>query len=162
MNAWQRGVVMGIVGFGIMVGGSLPAVARQHNPPVVQEPAWDSPVTRELVVRACYDCHSNETHWPWYAKTTPAAWLIVHDVEEGRRAVNFSEWNRYSEEGEELVEVVQEGEMPPWFYLPLHPSAQLSAAEQQQLLAGLANLGGGGEEDEDEHEDEHEEHEHHN
>ena len=159
MRAWQRGLLIGIVGFGIMFGVSFPAAARQHNPPVVQEPAWDSSETRALAVRACYDCHSNETQWPWYAKTTPAAWLIVHDVEEGRKAVNFSEWNRYGEEGEELVEVVQEGEMPPWFYLPLHPSAQLSAAEQQQLLAGLAKLGGGGEGEEHEH-DEHEHDEH--
>jgi hypothetical protein len=140
---WRKAAVLGIILFALIEVVSLPAVLRQTNPPVVQEPAWDSSETRALAQRACYDCHSNETHWPWYAKTTPMAWLIVHDVEEGRQALNFSEWNRASEEGEEMAEEILEGEMPLWFYLLLHPEANLTAAEQQQLVTGLRQLGGG-------------------
>src|SRR5215831_3235209 len=68
---------------------------REHtNPPVTQEPAWDSPGTRELAKRACFDCHSNETVWPWYSRVAPVSWLTQRDVNGGRRHVNFSEWNK--------------------------------------------------------------------
>lgn len=65
---------------------------RQHsNPPVVAEPKWDAPQTRSLAARACFDCHSNETVWPWYSNFAPISWLVQRDVDEGRRALNFSE-----------------------------------------------------------------------
>lgn len=54
------------------------------NPPVTAEPSWDSPRTRELFFTACKDCHSNESHWPWYASVAPASWLVYRDVAEGR------------------------------------------------------------------------------
>lgn len=107
------------------------------NPAVVAEPQWDSPQTRELAARACFDCHSNETHWPWYSNVAPVSWLIQRDVNEGRSHLNFSEWNRTQRAAHEVGEVVSEGEMPPWFYLPLHPSASLSSAEKQALVTGL-------------------------
>ncbi|NTU86352.1 MAG: heme-binding domain-containing protein [Chloroflexales bacterium] len=122
---------------------------RNHtNPPGGAEPAWDSPQTRALFMRACADCHSNATVWPWYTNVAPASWLIAHDVAEGRETFNISEWGRPQNKGDEAVETVQEGEMPPWFYLPLHPTAKLTPAEQQQLIVGLtATFGreGGGE-----------------
>ncbi len=66
---------------------------RNHaNSPNRTEPTWDSPTTRQLAVRACYDCHSNETIWPWYSNVAPVSWLVQRDVEEGRDEVNFSEW----------------------------------------------------------------------
>jgi len=119
---------------------------RDHsNPPVIQEPSWDSPRTRELAVRACFDCHSNETRWPWYAHVAPVSWLLQWDVDEGRRIVNFSEWHRTYEEASESAETVIEGEMPPWYYLPLHPSAKLSSEEKQELIRGLtATFGSAG------------------
>jgi mono/diheme cytochrome c family protein len=107
------------------------------NPAVVAEPQWDSPQTRELAARACFDCHSNETKWPWYSNVAPVSWLIQHDVQDGRRRLNFSEWNRTQRAAHEVGEVIGEGEMPPWFYLPLHPSANLTPAEKQALVAGL-------------------------
>ncbi|MCB0186228.1 MAG: heme-binding domain-containing protein, partial [Caldilineaceae bacterium] len=58
----------------------LPAGVRRDNPPVVQEPPWDSPETRALAVRACFDCHSNETTWPWYSYIAPMSWMILQDV----------------------------------------------------------------------------------
>jgi hypothetical protein len=65
---------------------------RNHtNPAVIMEPTWDSPQTRQLAVRACYDCHSNETAWPWYTNVAPVSWLTQHDVDDGRHKLNFSE-----------------------------------------------------------------------
>lgn len=107
------------------------------NPPVQQEPVWASPETRQLAVRACFDCHSNETVWPWYSNVAPLSWLVQRDVEVGRAVVNFSEWGRPQEEAAESAQTVREGEMPPWWYLPLHPPARLSVDEQDALIRGL-------------------------
>jgi hypothetical protein len=120
---------------------------RDHtNPPVVQEPAWDSDQTRELARAACFDCHSNETDWsPWYAKVAPMSWLVAHDVEEGRQTLNFSEWGRARGEAvEELSEVVGEGEMPPAQYTLLHPEARLTDQQKQALAHGLMLTAQGG------------------
>ncbi len=124
---------------------------RSHaNPPVVQEPAWNSPDTRALAQRACFDCHSNETVWPWYANVAPMSWLVQRDVDEGRSKMNFSEWGvarsaesagegeRESENPtEEIPDVVREGEMPPLQYMLIHTNAHLSDTEKDQLISGL-------------------------
>jgi hypothetical protein len=123
----------------------IPYGKNHTNPPVVQEPNWDSPQTRELAARACFDCHSNETGWPWYSSIAPFSWLIQHDVDEGRQRLNFSEWgaaasgqsNRRERETREIGEVILEGEMPPAYYIPLHPVSRLTAAEKQALADGL-------------------------
>jgi hypothetical protein len=87
------------------------------NPPVEGEvPA--PPEVREVLQRACYDCHSNETNWPWYSRVAPVSWLVARDVHEGREHLNFSTWNRLStrdqvEAMRESWEEVEEGEMPP-------------------------------------------------
>jgi mono/diheme cytochrome c family protein len=115
----------------------MPYGRAQANPPVLAEPAWDSPGTRALFMRACADCHSNETRWPWYTAVAPASWLIARDVTEGREKLNISEWGRGGQDADEAADTVREGEMPPWFYLPLHAEAALSSAERQALIAGL-------------------------
>jgi hypothetical protein len=107
------------------------------NPPVVTEPEWDSPITRELTTRACFDCHSNETVWPVYTRIAPASWLIWHDVEEGRKLLNFSEWNRPYEEAGDAPEEVLKGEMPPLPYRLMHRMTRLSDVEQEALVAGI-------------------------
>jgi mono/diheme cytochrome c family protein len=112
------------------------------NPPGHVEPRWDAPATRALAVRACFDCHSNETVWPWYSHVAPVSWLAQRDVDEGRRTLNFSEWDRPQKEARESAKTVRKGEMPPWFYVLLHPDARLTPAETQTLIAGLeATLG---------------------
>lgn len=112
---------------------------RAHtNPPVVQEPAWDSPTTRALAKRACFDCHSNETAWPWYTNIAPVSWMIQRHVDEGRQKLNFSDWgNSRERELDEIAEVILEGEMPLPNYLPMHPEARLTPAEKQALIDGL-------------------------
>jgi mono/diheme cytochrome c family protein len=120
---------------------------RDHtNPPVISEPAWDSPQTRALFYRACADCHSNETVWPWYSNVAPISWLVVHDTAEGRGVFNVSEWGQARRnKADEAAETVQKKSMPPWFYLPTHPTANLTNAERQQLINGLVATFGGGE-----------------
>jgi mono/diheme cytochrome c family protein len=154
---WKKiavGILLGLVGVFAIIQ-LVPYGRDHHNPPVAAEPAWDRPETRALAARACFDCHSNETHWPWYSNVAPASWLVQDHVDEGRQVLNFSEWNRPQDEAHEAAEEVQEGEMPPSSYLWLHPEARLSDAERQQLVAGLRQtLGGeGGGEDEGEEDD---------
>lgn len=111
---------------------------RNHtNPPVRKEPAWDSQQTRQLAVRACFDCHSNETAWPWYSNIAPFSWLIQRDVDEGRQKVNYSEWDRPQKEARESAESVQKREMPPWYYVLPQPQAKLSSFERQAFIRGL-------------------------
>ena len=108
------------------------------NPPVTREVKWDSPQTRALAQRACFDCHSNVTTWPWYSRVTPTSFLVVSDVGDGRRRMNFSEWDK--PQRATIMDVqhdIESGDMPVWQYLPMHPEARLSAAEKQQLLDGL-------------------------
>lgn len=137
-------LIVVVVGFFLII--QLVPYGKNHtNPPVVQEPQWNSPETRALAQRACYDCHSNESTWPWYSNIAPISWLVQRDVDEGRAKLNFSEWGMGEQETEELYEVVAEGEMPPRIYLITHPEARLSAAEKEALMAGiLATFGSRG------------------
>jgi mono/diheme cytochrome c family protein len=107
------------------------------NPGVTQEVQWDSPQTQELAQRACFDCHSNETTWPWYSYVAPASWLVIHHVDDGRRRLNFSEWDQPNENEREITKTISSDQMPLWDYLLLHPEAKLTDAEQQVLLDGL-------------------------
>jgi len=138
----KKSLILKIIG-GIFAVAFLGAVIIQFipvdrsNPAVASEPNWDSPQTKELMERACFDCHSNQTQWPAYSYVAPVSWLVAHDVEEGREKLNFSDWARNPEEGEEMIESIQSGEMPMPIYLPLHPSAKLSPAEKEALIAGI-------------------------
>ncbi len=114
----------------------IPLGHSHQNPPVSKEPAWESPQTRDLFHRACYDCHSNETTWPWYSNVAPVSWLVLRDVHGGRSHLNFSEWDKPQRHAKHVAEQVEEGEMPLWFYVPLHPLAKLSDAEKQALIVG--------------------------
>ncbi len=142
------GVVLGVAIIFILI--QFIPYGRDHtNPPVLAEPNWDSPQTRDLAVRSCFDCHSNQTVWPWYSNVAPLSWLIQSDVDRGRRTLNFSEWNRPQRGGEEgggreggeggggMARQIESGRMPQWYYILLHPSAGLSAQEKQQLIQGL-------------------------
>lgn len=111
---------------------------RGHsNPPVTQEPSWDSARTRALTATACFDCHSNQTHWYWYTNIAPISWLVQNDVNNGRASLNFSEWNRPQDGAGDVAEVIQSGAMPPWFYSIIHWGARLSPTEKRELIDGL-------------------------
>jgi hypothetical protein len=134
-------IILIVLGVGIVLFLLIQVIpyGRDHtNPPVVSEPNWDSQQTRNLAQRACFDCHSNETSWPWYSNIAPISWLVYRDVAEGRQKFNFSEWHSSLIDSGELEEVITEGEMPPFQYLPMHPTARLSATEKTQLINGLS------------------------
>ena len=110
---------------------------RNHtNPPAAKEPAWNSSATRALIRRACFDCHSNQTIWPWYSYVAPVSWLVQNDVDGGRRHLNFTEWDRPQRHAEDVAAQVKQGDMPLWFYVPLHPDARLTGAEREALIDG--------------------------
>jgi len=116
------GRVLGIIAAALVLGFlaiQLVPVERT-NPPVIAEPNWDTPETRVLAQRACFDCHSNETVWPWYSYVAPVSWLVARDTNEGREVLNFSEWGSGGEGREpwEMLEAVESGYMPPQIYLP--------------------------------------------
>ena len=104
------------------------------------------PADVESILRkACYDCHSNHTRYPWYTNVQPAGWWMQHHVNEGKESLNFSEWASYSREDmphilEELQEEVSEGHMPLPSYLWVHGDAKLSAAEKSTLLTWAKSL----------------------
>ena len=113
---------------------------RSHsNPPITGEPQWSSPRTRELMVRACFGCHSNEVEYPSYASVAPISWVVEAHVAEGREKVNYSEFDRRQRGADETIEVIEEGSMPPSYYTRFgrHPEAKLTSAELEELIAGL-------------------------
>lgn len=136
--------LVAVLAIGFLVMQLIPYGRAHDNPPVGAEPAWDSAGTRALAVTTCFDCHSNETAWPWYSNVAPLSWLLQRHVDEGRDDLNFSEWGT-DQEADEIVESVRDGGMPTWDYLLLHPDARLSDADREALIDGLtATFGGGG------------------
>ncbi len=138
---------IGLVGLLVLLQ-LVPYGCSHDNPAVKQEPAWDRPETRALAQRACFDCHSNETVWPWYSHVAPVRFLVAHHVEDGRKHLNFSEWDRPQKHAHEAAEEIEEGEMPMAGYVLLHGEADLSEAEKKQLMASFASMFGKDEHDE--------------
>lgn len=135
---WGLGITIGV--FAVMQ--IIPYGRTHSNPRKIQEPAWDSPRTRELAVRACFNCHSNETTWPWYANVAPMSWVVQFDVEVARDVINFSEWNRHYEMAAYSSQSIMTGNMPTLKYRMAHPEADLTQQEMIDLARGLdATLG---------------------
>jgi hypothetical protein len=140
LRRWVRriAITLGVLValFGVM---QIVPYGRNHtNPAGDVEPTWDSARTRELADRACFDCHSNRTRWPWYSSVAPLSWVIQQHVEVGRDVLNFSEWNRTYELADQAASQVNRDEMPPRSYKILHPEARLTNQERNELARGLA------------------------
>jgi heme-binding protein len=118
---------------------------ERTNPPLDPAASFEAvakptPEAAAVVGRACRDCHSNQTVWPWYSQIAPVSWLIASDVKEGRAKLNFSQWNIYSPEMTriklgQICEEVKKAEMPPAYYVPMHPEAKLTAADVSAVCA---------------------------
>ena len=112
-----------------------------NNPPVDHARSlWNDravdPDVARIIRRACADCHSHETQWPWYSKISLISWVLTQHVKEGRAKLNFSDWSGQSpDQLEEIYESVAKGKMPPQGYLMLHPKARLSKADHATLQA---------------------------
>jgi len=113
----------------------------RSNPPVTGE--IDAPEeVMAILERSCYDCHSNETEWPWYSRVAPVSWMVSSDVSLGRKMLNFSEWDSTPVLIKEalitgIADEVEKGDMPRPMYLWLHPDAALTE-EQIRILTDWA------------------------
>ena len=146
----------------VLFAVTLTGVALRPEPPA----ATDKPLfsgsqideqTRALFQRACQNCHSDNTKWPWYSRIPPASWMIAKDVNNARSHVNFSNWGSYGVEQREdfLTQIganVRNGRMPLPRYVFLHREAVLTAQERQQIYQWskaekkrLRNIGARGE-----------------
>ena len=127
------GLIVAVV---VIVGIQLVPIDRT-NPPVTAALSAPTEVAA-ILERSCYDCHSNQTRWPWYSYVAPASWLVADDVHEARGHLNFSSWGEMSSikqtyMRDEMWEQVEEGEMPLWQYTLVHRQARLSAQDKEVL-----------------------------
>ena len=93
---------------------------------------------QSILKTSCYDCHSNNTSYPWYSKIQPVKWWLADHVNSGKRHLNFDEFNSYSREKkleklDEIVETIKEGEMPLTSYTVIHQDAKLSALDVSEI-----------------------------
>ena len=139
----KRGFIVALLGFGLLQIApvkwlGIPTQDIGSNPP--ERFKFDGPPEVEAVMRrACFDCHTNETRWPLYARIAPGSWLMARDVHKGRSHWNLSKWEDADDDErqtdrENAWDQIVSGEMPPWFYvLPMHPDAKLSEADKALL-----------------------------
>jgi hypothetical protein len=129
---------------GLVVLGAIQFVRPlQTNPPAdpartLQAEVGVAHPAVAVIGRACRDCHSNETTWPWYSQVAPVSWLVTRDVVKGRTAVNFSTWGDYPADRQrkllrETCEEVGERKMPLSAYVLIHPAAKLDASDVRAL-----------------------------
>jgi hypothetical protein len=139
----NRTIILSWLVAAVVFGAIQFVPVERTNPPVARDvPA--PPEVKAVLRRACYDCHSNETHWPWYSRIAPISWMVARDVREGRAELNFSTWNLYSAKERvgklhESWETVAEGEMPLRFYIAPHRRARLSAHDRALLQQWAAD-----------------------
>jgi mono/diheme cytochrome c family protein len=136
----KKKMILIVVGGGLLLFGLIQLIPFGHNhvnPPMVSEPAWSSPEARTLVKEHCFQCHSNETEWPWYSNIAPASWLIQMDVNLGRGQFNFTDWNNHPGEVDEMRGEILEGGMPPIQYWMFHPNSRLNDQQKQELINAL-------------------------
>jgi Haem-binding domain len=132
---------------GLLVGFTLLQFTNpaRTNPPVVQDMlATNAPPPRitAMIHAACYDCHSNETKWPWYSRVAPMSWLVAKDVVEGREQLNLSDWpadnsTRAAKRLGSMSEIIGYGDMPPKKYTAIHADARLTDADRKELTDWL-------------------------
>lgn len=138
---WWQVVLIIVVLFGLIQ--LIPFGKAHANPAVVNAAVWDNPQTATMIRDACYDCHSNETVWPWYSNIAPVSWLNQVDVDEGRSRMNLSEWPTDKAVQQNLVNrmirVIQNGQMPPFYYVWMHSNASFTADQKAQLIQDLQN-----------------------
>ena len=130
--------VLVILAIAFVVIQIVPYGRNHSNPPVVSEPPWDTPDTRALYKQNCFDCHSNETVWPWYSNVAPASWLVQLDTQEGRSLLNLSDIQSGSQVWGKTAEIMRKGEMPPLQYTIIH--GKPAQADQDKMIAFAQSL----------------------
>jgi hypothetical protein len=97
------------------------------------------PSVANVFARACINCHSEKTRWPWYSRVAPVSWLVERDVKHAREHLNLSRWNDLEAADQRLLltaiaTVIENREMPPSKYVVLHPEAKLSAEDSVRVI----------------------------
>jgi hypothetical protein len=141
----KRRLSASLIAAAILFGSIQLIPIARTNPPITKDVS--APVQVESILRrGCYDCHSNETRWPWYAQVAPASWLVARDVNHGRKHLNFSTWDKYADDPGTVIrklksigELSANGQMPRWYYLPAHPRSRLSASDRQVIAKWVAD-----------------------
>lgn len=138
----RRGLIAAAV---VLVGIQLVRPART-NPTVVPANTLAAqvevpPPVGAIFNRACVDCHSHRTRWPWYSEVAPASWLLVWHVNEGRQKMNLDNWDDATS-FKDICKEVQTGGMPVKNYLILHPAARLSPQDVQAVCAWTQRASG--------------------
>ncbi len=131
----------------VLWGGMQFIRPDRTNPPADPAASFEAVVkpskeAAAVLKRACGDCHSNETVWPWYSKVAPISWVVADDVKRGRAHVNLSEWNQLGPEMSrkrmrEMCEEAQGGGMPLFSYTLMHPKAKLSASDVSAICSAV-------------------------
>jgi hypothetical protein len=135
-------VIVGCVGIFALMQLIVPERTNPVSDPSVSLRAVRPEAAQAVAImeRSCGDCHSNYTLWPWYSKVAPVSWLVAHDVSEGRRELNISEFGHYDaakqqRKLEKACEEVTDGEMPMWIYTVQHPEAKLRPGDVDTICA---------------------------
>ncbi|MCB0506768.1 MAG: heme-binding domain-containing protein [Chitinophagales bacterium] len=94
---------------------------------------------QQILQVACYDCHSNNTRYPWYSKIQPVSWWLNRHINNGKRHLNFSDFGSYTDKKarhklEEVVETLEKDEMPLFSYTLVHRDAKLTAAQKSAVI----------------------------
>ena len=100
---------------------------------------------KSILMISCYDCHSNNTHYPWYQKVQPVSWYLEGHIEDGKEELNFSDFGSYSDRMQKakmrsIISQVEDGKMPLPSYTLLHPEAELTAEEKQLLVKWIEEM----------------------
>ena len=142
MTTGSRWLVPAAALLGVAAGLQLVPSPRPGNPRTAGERSIEAilgvpPAVDAILQKACRDCHSNETRWPWYSYVAPVSWMVARDVQRARGAVNLSEWARHPGPNpgaaagtlSAACAGLQIGRMPPAPYRLMHPEARLTAGE---------------------------------
>ena len=130
-------------GIALFVAMQLVPYGRDHtNPPVKKEVRWANAETKAIMRRACLDCHSNLTVWPWYSNVAPMSWLVQRDVDKGRKTLNFTDWEADNMGSETMVPAVKKGKMPFAPYLILPPRSTPQRCRQGHAAQGTRHHAG--------------------
>jgi hypothetical protein len=148
MRTWARKSLYGVLLFFLIIQVVRP---DRTNPAIDEGRRIHASLTVEpgvasVFARSCDDCHSNQTVWPWYSGVAPVSWLVVSDVQEGRKALNFSDWKslnpeKQQEVTQDICNEVRERKMPKAEYVFMHPRAKLTDAEGQAVCAWAHSVG---------------------
>jgi Haem-binding domain len=177
MERWQKEKIMKRWRY-ILVGLALVLIVMQFIPMDLPPSSNDndgdiiksglvSQDVATLLTTSCYNCHSNETKYPWYSYVAPSSWLIARDVREAREELNFSSWQSYDTTKmlgklDDITSEVGEGHMPMPIYTFMHPAAKLDDAQRELIVAwaeATMDIVAGDEEEEEENEDDDEDEE---